>query len=796
MKSKILTFLTFLASFCVAYTFYAFTLQTPTFFSRSRLAISGLLWLVLFAGAYALVRWEKLLPRSRATYRGILALFLLFNLFAAGRVFRIPYTYILLPVRTVQIQPLPDAQPIEIISFSTELVDSNSLDNFQYREGWEQQDRRIIQKPGRSQPLIWQGRPGQSIQIQFATCPGCGQVQVHWGAQQMQVVDLEATTAELSPTRHDYPSLLPHKFLNLLFLELSLLSAAIAMYSLGWFLLSRLRTNPAWASASGAKSIGWLPYVGLAGLTLLIYALKLRPILFNDDWCIVNQMHFDQLQPFMLAERRPLNWFLPALFDRVLPLHLTVEAIFVILLLLLALSAALYYVLLKHLTAGQRWFAFLAACLLLAYPNDYTRLYFVMLDIRLNFALTLVLMLLFVKFLKDDHWISGVLAIPLFAISLLMYEGQLGIALLWPALLLVFFRRPLSLRKGLLLGGYYAVAGVFLLWKLVLQPTIYRDSKLESILISPGELLERGLNTFKTIMAGFRFPYPDGSWLTPLNIVLLIGALLGAVGIYWLSGRLYREKLSNAAGTPDRLHNGQLLLMGALLWLAGYFPILLNYPPNIYGHLSRVNLYSLPGAVLVLLTLLHIVFSAMGRTPALAARLTIIAALGFFLVGAVVQLQTQEAYNRSWQEARAFYQELFHVVPALQEETQIIFELSGYDLPSDLYRPLFSSSWEAWCALRTLYDQPDLQVSYVYDRLIVPPFPGFNILTSTLETDTRTPIIDPDRLLILGYDRQDSRLEIRTDAGKYVPADQASQYDPNALILPQTNTYPSRDLVK
>ncbi|MFN2197779.1 MAG: hypothetical protein ACK2UW_16785 [Anaerolineales bacterium] len=797
MKSKIIASLAlFLASFVTAYTLYVYVVQTPTFFSRSRLAIAGLLWVAILAGGIVFIRGGHRPAVTRAAGWSIAALFLLLNLLAAGRLFRIPYTYVLLPVQTVQVQPLPGGQPVELISFSTELVDSLSLENFQTRDGWEAQGNHIVQMPGSRAPLVWQGRPGEYVQLELGACSDCGTVQVQWGDRQTQAIELSSAAGRLQAVRYDYASLQLHKLLNLLALELSFLVAAVVLFILGRFFFANFSQTGVWSMPLTQQLPRWLPYLALGGLTLLIYGFNLRPILFNDDWCIAFQMNFHDIQLFSLTERRPIMWFFPVLFDRFLPIHMAIDLVFVSLLLEVFIISALFYILVNQLTNGRSWFAFLAACLLMVFPNDYTRFYFVMLNNRLNFILMLVLMILFIKFLRQDHWVSGWLTIPIFAISLLMYEGHLGIALLWPLILAVAYRRRMNLKKGLLLAGYYLVLGLFLIWKLYLQPLVYRDSKLDSIQVSFAELVQRGLNSFRTILGGFKFPYPDSTWMTPLNLILLLGILISLAGLFWLARRRYQVDLAAGIGAPALPGGLLLLLTGSVLWTAGLVPILLNYPPNIYGHLSRVNLFSQPGAVLVLLSLLYILFSGMVKTPDLAARLTTVSVLGFFLVGAVVQLQTQEAYNRSWQDVQAFYQELFQQVPDILPGTQVYLELSGYDGPGNLYRPLYSSSWEAQCSFRTLYDQRDLPVGYIYDRITVPPFPGFNILTSTLETESLRPIVDPAKLLILQYDDRSGALDIQMDASKYLPPEQNSLYAPQTRIQPLERPLPTRELVQ
>ncbi|MEJ2266880.1 MAG: hypothetical protein P8X95_25835, partial [Anaerolineales bacterium] len=122
-------------------------------------------------------------------------------------------------------------------------------------------------------------------------------------------------------------------------------------------------------------------------------------------------------------------------------------------------------------------------------------------------------------------------------------------------------------------------------------------------------------------------------------------------------------------------------------------------------------------------------------------------------------------------------------------------ELSGYENNSTIYRPLFSSSWAAWCALRVLYDDIDLVVNYKYNQIAVPYYPSFNILTSTLQTDTISAIGDPGKLIVIDYDRQTHALRIRKDISDLQENIVDDGYSPQDRILPLKAPILSRRIV-
>ena len=818
------SFILLLTSFILAYTSYVYFLQPETSLSRSRLVLAFCIWVLLFSLFY--LGFKRSITDQILTRRsvwGAAGIFILINLVATGYSLHTPYAYLFLPTQTVRIKPLSN-DTIKLVSYNTELVQEISISNFRDHVGWSAVNNQIKHEGGQNHDLVWQGKPGQFVELEFATCVDCGQVKISWNASNTQEVDLSGSSGgENLILRHDYPPLIGHKLVNLLALELSIFLAGLILSNIRRSLLSSvsvtdrpyLADNPerqadrvaaqlppeqaSIPSLQGATKNQTprgqiLPILSLAFFTLVVYGLKIQPILFNDDWSIIFTLKFNLMKPFMVYERRPLHWFLAWLSNQFLPLEKAVYGMYLMLVLLSLITAVLIYFVVHQILENQASFALLTAALWLVFPNDYTRLYISALGIRFAFALLLIVMLFFIRFMRTEKWLVGALTIPLLILSLLMYEGQLGLAFVWPIILVILYRRDISWTKILGIVAYYLAIAMFVYWKLVAQPQIYQDSKIENLNLPPSEILTRYLQAVGTIFGGFQLPYQDGSWLSLGNVAFLIAIVLGLVAIYAILARLNRQEDQTDIDKTLKM-NLYIFVFGAVLWIAGYVPIILNYQPNIYGHLSRVNLFSIPGAALILLATIHTILVSMSPSHAIAEKLTIVFVLPLIFVGAVVQLQTQEAYNQSWDEAKIFYQELFNQVPDVRSGTHIILELSGYENNSTIYRPLFSSSWAAWCALRVLYDDIDLVVNYKYNQIAVPYYPSFNILTSTLQTDTISAIGDPGKLIVIDYDRQTHALRIRKDISDLQENIVDDGYSPQDRILPLKAPILSRRIV-
>jgi hypothetical protein len=712
---------------------------------------------------------------------------------------RIPYPNWALPKQKIEITPQSNHQSIKIRSINTELLDRIQLKKITINEGWTLKNNQLIYVGDQAQSVFWERMPGQNIEIRFSSCSSCGKVLISWGDQTSEIVDLSLHASDGEVTvEHTFPSLLLYRLTSLVVLQIFIVTMTLILmwWGQGILKISLSPPNSKFQRLPSFSQYSWMPILSLGIMTVIVYGIKLQSILFNDDWSIYYDIQFDNLEAFMLHERRPLHWFWNWFFNQIWPPDIALDLTFLFIVVILFLSSVLIYKLALELLPDKKWFAILFALLFLVFPSDYTRLYMTMANHRFAFLLMLLAMILSTKLMRTNRLIFGALSFPLIAISVLVYEGQLGLMIAWPIILVMVFHRELSWQKIFGLSGYFFIIGLFSIWRLFIQPQyFFQDSKLENIGLHPGEILERYLQSLRTILLGFRFPFPDTSWLSIQNLFIVILLLVCSVGLYFLISFLRQPSATEPKQRLTLNHQIAIFAIGVILWAAGYFPILLNYQANIYGHISRINLFSIAGASLVLVVLIYAIASLISATTEIALNLTLLTVIALILVGSNVQIQTQESYNQSWNENKKFFQALFTEIPNVKPETHFYFFLEGFEETSNLYRPLFSSSWEAENSLRVLYDQKRLRVSYQYDQITVPKYPGFNILPSTLESKNIIPITNPEQLIVIRFNRQTGALEI-VENRDLLPDDDLSGYAPYNRILPFDKPIPVRKIIE
>jgi hypothetical protein len=377
-----------------------------------------------------------------------------------------------------------------------------------------------------------------------------------------------------------------------------------------------------------------------------------------------------------------------------------------------------------------------------------------------------------------------------------MYEGQLGLAIIWPLVLIILFRQKITAKNIVGLLAYYSVICIFIVWRLIIHPMFYVDIKLGYLDdINVDVIVANYFKGIRTIFAGFSFPHHNFNWLTLVNVVIIVVIFLFLLVAFLITNRFINQQVLEVDHRETLKSNIYIFLAGVLIWIAGYVPIILNYPPNIYGHLSRVNIFSMLGAILMVLSVIYSGFLLLRIDHILSAKLTSILVLLLVLFGAVIQLQVQDAYNSSWLASKEFYSAMFEKVPDVEKGTHIVLLLSGYKIDDGLSRPLFSSSWESLCIFQTLYEK-DLKISYRYDQRKTSDFPSENSLNSILETDTVPQLNDLSILLVLKYNNSTKVLDIQQDINDLVSDALFGEYSPEDRILPLLEPVVARKLVE
>ena len=755
----------------------------------------GLIFILLFSFTAALYLLRNQSHYGRAAIQGIAAIFILLNLIAAIKLdfLNLPYTIPLLPIQSLSLTSGADQTPVQIKSFGTEIYEDLNLEQLNYETGWQLEGkRRLSQLPGMEELLTWTGKPGQYFYIETVNCASCGTLSLSYRGETTSF-SLDDSSQNTTIHTYQFPSLVWHKILNFITLE-----GALLVLSGIFVVVFSLIQNRSRASTTPSKGITSLakipPQVWLILFPVVVFGFKIAPVLFNDDWGqIIRPIYEENMLFFDPAARRPMHISLAWVISKIFPNHQAVLMMQIAHLVVIIMIGLVMYQLLARLL-GSNWQAVLGALLCIVYPSDYTYFYLSLLGTRFAFFITLLALLLFYKYIKSGRTFYVWISVALVLSGLLTYEGQFGIYLAWPVVLSIITSFKTIKKRAAGLIVYYLPAAIFPVWRVAIQPLFYQDAKIGQLTEGTSGLLTSFIWGIKTILGGFWPPYRDTSWITSKNFSILAGALLLCVLFFLISRQKALANIANNAGV-DKANHLPLLAAGALLWVSGYFPIIINYSPNIWGHLSRVNIFSVPGAVLILIALFQMI--ARGLTPrGNRAVLAVNSGLLFLIMlGAVVHIQVQESFGRTWQDTRSFYQQLFQLAPDLEEDTHLYFYFSGEEKSLTPHRPLITTSWELLRAVEVFYDLTVDVVSYRYQKITVPEFPGLDVIGANVHKEYFHPQLRSENLLALNYDLQTGQLSIIEDISDHFSPQFQQNYQPFDHILPLHQEIPSRKLV-
>jgi hypothetical protein len=335
---------------------------------------------------------------------------------------------------------------------------------------------------------------------------------------------------------------------------------------------------------------------------------------------------------------------------------------------------------------------------------------------------------------------------------------------------------------------------IFPLWRLLIHPLFYQDTKLDQLAVESSDLLTSISWAIRALLGGFQFPYQDAGWLTTKNLVIIAAVFLLGI-LFFIAIRDKGLPSGEQLSQPDVKGNFRLLAAGILLWGSGYIPIIINLTPNIWGHLSRVNTFAAPGAALLLVTIIKKITDSLTWEKYHSA-LAINASLVFLILfGAVVHLQVQESAGRSWEDTTGFFQQVFELAPDLAEGTQIYLDLQGENVSPTTHRSLITSPWEPQCIAEVLYDSSVTAFSYRHQHMSVPDFPRLNILGGNIHREFIASSIAPENLVAFAYDQGSRQVSLVEDCTPLFGEEFQSKYHPMDHIIPLEREITSRTLV-
>ena len=452
-------------------------------------------------------------------------------------------------------------------------------------------------------------------------------------------------------------------------------------------------------------------------VTLLICFV---PVISNDDWEVIRSFAFGEMHWVNWADRRPLLLTDYKLIFSVFGLNIYV--LYAINILTLFLNSFLVYWIIQDLLLDHHYLAFAAGLVYMFYPADYTRMWLMEVSTHLLWLLTLVSMILLIDFARKGHWPSLWISLVLFTIMLGNYEAQLGMMSAWCFLLVAMFWRT-SWKRRLAILSPLLIAILFVIWRIKIQPAMHIfDPYFNEFTLSPTLLVARVIQGFKVLFLSWTVPFLQflkiSHHRTRILLLLLgLAVILFALAAYGLTTFKSRNAFTHITKKLKEKEIKQdlfLFLVGSGFVVAGYLPIISLYDPNLDGFQTRVNIFAIPGAVLMIVSILNLGALFLAKDVQQLRAIVPAAAIPLLLVGMATQMLVQNASRKTWDEQKELWTQLIEIAPNFVDHTTVVFVLPGYTQLGFAENPPFVSPWEVNSGLKVLYNNPTLIGAYFY----------------------------------------------------------------------------------
>lgn len=490
-------------------------------------------------------------------------------------------------------------------------------------------------------------------------------------------------------------------------------------------------------------------------LTGLVFSLYFSPSLYYDDWNhLAYNYYTDNLPWFMTNFVRPLSYTPLRLETTLFGLNLPVLTGLHIL--LLCIESLLFFVLLQKLKLFPVVLNFLAALLIIFSPMDMTRMW--LLISPLMMIMVLIYMIYLVDYTeKRNAWLLGI-GIMIGFVTLLYYEVQLGLIILFPVILflLMRFRQKKNywwLWLPVALGGIYLLFRAFGL--------AFGTAKFhESQSITAIYLLRQIRNAILCLFNAWYLPVRE-------NLAIGLAAVWSAIlAVVFLGFQYVRNGFESKIFSQLRTFV-ILLVTGIIVWLAGYIPwIVYGIPSDMNWFASRAHNTAIPGAILSLVAVIYFLSSITRASLARKQVVMAVLALPFLLIGALTHATLQRENQILWNEYRDMWKGIFKEVPGIRDGAHVVLVITpNPERPRFGEREFLTSASfnvEISRALAIFYGKETLEGEFMYRSMELPDTPTLH------EHGIRNPptysgLIPYGEILFIEYDRLSRRVKVITN---------------------------------
>lgn len=537
----------------------------------------------------------------------------------------------------------------------------------------------------------------------------------------------------------------------------------------------------------------------LFAMSLISFGTFSSTIISSDDWSyFVAKYAFGGLAPINMTDRRPL--VLAFYYAMTSIFGLRVEYYYFVNFIIIFLSAILVYMIVKRVFPNHGWLASLVALTYLVYPVDYTRTWLIMSYIRFWWLVSLGVIWLLLEFVESGNKWKYILAMIGIIVPLGAYEGQFGIILLASALIAILIPKTPTKRKLTLFGSVLAIGLSFFIWRIYIQPKFLevKDTYVGAVQFSPVVIIDRYLQGFDVFITGWFAPIQSQLELSGFNTITwtLIYIIICCIVNIWLFSKTtpiarlhFNQKISMAKSYAITF------LTGGAFWIAGYIPVIGLYSPSLRGVASRVNLYAVFGASLVIVSGVAILATLVSRTTFQTRFLTTAVILPFLIAGIFVQLQLNKENQIAWETQKNIWNGIFETIPGIRDEKKIVVIIPGFERLRPFASYPFISGWEIDAGTKVLYNNPDIGGYYYYKDT---QSPEIHFLKNGFRPIPTNKIVSYKKLIFLYYDPQFKTVELVDNLTEVMSLPfEVNNYNPYENITPaQPSTTDFRWLVK